>query len=252
MASAATLFAQGFGGPSVMGAPKLTAGDRAGPELGFRFFADANGIYSNQIMPVATDQNGENIQSGGVFGWGVHGGDYGTKRFRHAQIGVNYLGGYRKYSGSYHGLSGPEQMLQFDTAMELSRRWTWNTSTQGGIFTRPFGALAAFGGYGLATVNNISPGTEIFDNRTYYAAQEQNATYQKSARTSFVFGGNAFTTRRKGGVLVGVDGYGAQGAIIHQLNRRTSIGVMYDYLRYQYPGQYGMATAHHLLLPYAA
>jgi len=233
-----------------MGAPKVTAGDRTGAEAGYRFFVEATGTYNNQLVPVATDQNGENIQSGAVFGGDIRVGLYGVKRFRHAEVGINYLGGYRKYTGSYDRLSGPEQTLQIDTALELSRRWTWNTSTQGGIFTRPFGAFTSYGGYGLGSLNNISPGTEIFDNRTYYAAQVQTATYQKSARTAFTFGGNAFTVRRAGSVLVGVDGYGAQGAIIHQLTRRTSIGATYDYLKYDYPGQYGNATAHQVMLTY--
>ena len=99
--ASATLFAQGFGGPSVMGAPTVTAGGRTGAETGYRFFAEATGIYNNQLVPVATDPNGENIQSGAVFGGDIRVGLYGVKRFRHAQIGINYLGGYRKYSGSY-------------------------------------------------------------------------------------------------------------------------------------------------------
>ena len=215
------------------------------------FFCRSDGVYNNQIMPVVVDQNGENIQSGALYNWDVHAGlDAISGSVTPRSESTTWVGTVST-AAPMTGSAGPEQMLQVDTAMQLSRRWTWNTGTQGGIFSRPFGAVTAYGGYGVGTLNNISPGTEIFDNRTYYAAQEQNVTYQKSARTAFVFGGNAFTTRRKGGVLVGVDGYGAQGAILHQLNRRTSIGLMYDYMKYEYPGQYGNATAHQLLLTYA-
>ena len=99
---------------------------------------------------------------------------------------------------------------------------------------------------------NISPGTEIFDNRTYFAAQLQTVTYQKSARTAFVFGGNAFTTRRKAVCSLELMVTERREASYTNSAAGASIGATYDYLKYEYPGQYGNATAHQLMLTYRA
>ncbi len=56
----------------------------------------------------------------------------------------------------------------------------------------------------------VNPGTEAFDDRTYYTSTEGTFVWRKTARLSFNFGGSYFTVNRQSFSLSNVRGYQAR------------------------------------------
>ena len=103
---------------------------------------------------------------------------------------------------------------------------------EGGTTNRAFGGFSA-----PAFVNQQNPGiptNEVFDSRVYFNQTTGGISYRKSARTQFIAEGVGFFIKRTHS-LISVQGYEAGGSVIHQLSRSHSIGVRYDFIRFEYP-----------------
>ena len=87
----------------------------------------------------------------------------------------------------------------------------------------------------------VTPGTILFDSRSYYLQGGLNMTYQQTARTSYTIGGQGFEIWRQSPDLIGMEGYSLQGLAEHKLSRYTSVGFSYQRQHYNFPKVFGQA-----------
>ncbi|HTB11518.1 MAG TPA: hypothetical protein VK752_08105 [Bryobacteraceae bacterium] len=240
---ASTALAQlggGYLGPAILSSGATGVGNRSGQVMDLRFFAGVDGVYQSSFEPVAVDSKGQLITIGGLYGVSANLGLYGTHSWKTAQLGVDYTGVFRDYlnASSYSGI---DQYLTLGYTWQESRRLTWKANLVGGILDDALGGI----GVESATVSSspivVSPSTLLFDSRSYYLQGGLNMTYQQTARTSYTIGAQGFDVWRQSPVLVGMEGYSAQGAIEHKLTRNTSVGFTYQRQHFHFPKVFGQA-----------
>jgi len=90
----------------------------------------------------------------------------------------------------------------------------------------------------------VNLGTEFFDGAVYSINGNAGATYQHNQRWSFGMSGGSFVTRRHSNALASAQGYGANGEINRVLNRRSTVGVSYQYGNFFFPKGFGRSDIH--------
>ncbi len=240
---ASTALAQlggGYLGPAVLSSGADGVGNRSGQQLDLRFFAGINGVYDSNVQPVALDSKGQLLTINGLYGVEASLGLYGTHSWRTAQLGVDYRGTFREYANA-SSYSGIDQYLTLGYTYQQSRRIVWKARLMGGILDD---ALSGIGFEPVVTSSNpsvLSPGSLLFDSRSYYLQGGLDMTWQRTARTSFTFGGQGFDVWRQSAFLVGMEGYSARGSVEHKLNRTTSVGFLYQRQHFNFPKVFGQA-----------
>src|SRR5262249_22106974 len=108
-------------GPAIATGGAGQIGTRGGQETSLRFYAGVTGFYDTGIQPVSVDSKGNLVQEGGQFGEEANVGLYGTHLWKHSQLGVDYRGTFRDYSGnSYY--DGIDQELTLGYTVQTSQR----------------------------------------------------------------------------------------------------------------------------------
>ena len=85
----------------------------------------------------------------------------------------------------------------------------------------------------------VTPNTQLFDSRVFYASSAVDLQIAKSPRLSFDFGGSGFLTRQSSDQLYGLVGSQARVDVTYRLTRRTSVGAYYSYTNYIFTDQFG-------------
>jgi hypothetical protein len=88
-------------------------------------------------------------------------------------------------------------------------------------------------------VNN--PTAALFDNRFYYLQSTADVNFIQSARTIYTFGGDGFWVRRHAAGLAGTNGYNLRGSIQHRLNKRQTLGAIYQHMHLDFPPAFGQS-----------
>lgn len=222
-------------GPEVLSRGAGSIGQRTGKDADLRFYGNASGIYDTGLRPVSVDSNGKLVDSGGLFGIEAGFGAYGKHSFRHSQLGLDYSGSYRAYQ-EHQYYNGINQQLNLGYTWQKTRRVLFNFQGNAGTSayadSMTLGVPAADG----AVVDSTSL---LFDNRTNYFGTNLSMTYIASQRTSYTVGGNFNRIFRQSDALVGLLGYGAQGSVEHRFSPRTSVGLSYQRMHFEFPGSFG-------------
>ncbi len=242
-ALAATAVAQSGGesylGPGILSRGAGGIGQRGGHEVDLRFFATVSADYDSGIQPFSLDSNGKLTQPGPLYGVEGDIGVYGVHNWRHATLGVDYLGNYRHYSGnSYY--DGSDQSLALGYSVRTSKRFAIDMRQTAGTTSR------GFGGFSSSVPGDLvnQPTSLLFDNRMYYLQSTMAFNFIQSARTTYTAGGDGFLVRRQSKALIGLNGYSLFGTVQHRQTKRTTIGAGYTYSHYDYPGAFGEADVH--------
>ena len=224
-------------GPGVSTGGASQIGMRSGQPVDLRFYADVSGVYDTGLQPVSVDSKGNLVQVNGLYGEELTFGAYGSHQWQHSQLGVDYRGAFRNYSGnSYY--DGIDQQLALGYTLQKSRRLYFGFSGVGGTLSRTIGALTGY--YYLPVQSMVDqPSSSLFDNRIYFADGEADMTYLLSARTSFTVSGQGFIARRQSDSLSGVIGYIARGSLQRRMSRATTLGVIYDHMHFGYTQAFG-------------
>jgi hypothetical protein len=240
LALAGPLFAQ-YGGPAILARGQSPAAMSA-TQIDFRPFVSATGTYTAGLNGVSVDANGAPVDDsayGVTIGFGVS----GFHSWKHTRLGLNYSGGFSKYSKSfYDGLSS--QSLQLSITHQLSRH-----------AVLALGASAVYYGSNRSSPNlpqtievgsstTYTPTNDFFDNRTVSLSTQASVVIQKSTRLSYALGGDAFLTRRWSSALYGTKGIGAHGDIQYRSGKRTTVGVLYSYMHYAFTEISGATDSH--------
>lgn len=222
-------------GPGVLSRGAGDIGTRAGQDVDLRLFGSATAIYDNGILPYSVDGDGKLVTVGGVYGMEVSLGAYGVHNFHHGKLGLDYKGVYRHYSQQTF-YDGTDQMLALGYTYQKSARLFFDTRQMAGTLSQGT-SLAGV----LPTISDsvVTPASLLFDNRMNYLQSTLDVNYLLSPRTILTVGGDGYGVWRKATGLIGMQGYTLRGTIQRRLTQRTTLGVNYQHIHYDYPKAFG-------------
>jgi len=230
----------GYDGPALLGRGGFGVGAQGGRGIPITASMGVAGSYDTNILGFSVDENGNFAPSNS---FGVEGtvNVAGQKRFRRSYVGLNYLAGYSHYNRVTF-FNGSNQFLSVSGATQLNAKWAITAEAGAGISNRFLGSYGFTGASELEFIN--LPASELFDSRIVFGGAAMNATYFKSSRQSFRFGGNASTARRKARSLADMRSYGANADWVYRLSRRTSVGLQYTFTHFDFEKIFGETDMH--------
>ena len=237
-ASCGVLAAQEYEGPTVLsrsGGGVRPYGARVGEEAKLRIFASAEAIYDYGFLPVATNSGGLINKVGGQPGYEGKLGIYGTKRWRRSSLGLDYTGSYRGYTQNTY-FNGADNFLGLEYGNQLGRGSLLTGTVTAGTSNRIFSFAGNLVG---SPLGNILPTTDIFDARTYFLNGGMGLSHQFTSRLGIEVRADGYRVERHSAALVSVEGYSPKGSIAYRLNRRTTVGGIYNFFHYDYPKSFG-------------
>jgi hypothetical protein len=224
-------------GPGVISPGAGTIGQRSGEQVDLRFYGDVMGVFDNGITPYAVNSLGQVATVNGLYGEQVDLGLYGQHSWRQALLGIDFHGDYYHYDND-SAYDGNGEFLNIGYTYQKSRRLTFNFHGVGGNTSIGIGSPGYYDTSAPTTVVG-QQSSILFDNRVYYVQAGADVTYMLTARTSFTVGADGFTTRYQAEGLIGLDGYQARGSIQHRLSRTKTIGLIYQYMYYDFVRSFG-------------
>lgn len=230
-----------YAGPAVLSRGDAPTG-MASPQLSFRPFLEVAGVYNTGLAGVGLTPEGElaNTSAAGVeLSWGIS----GSHSWRHTQVGLDYRGDLRHYNKSSY-FDGTDQSMMLGIKHQFTRHVSLNLRETAGLFNRDPGLLSLSQAIPFDASQSYVPITDFFDNRTIYVTSQADLTYQRSARMSFNFGGDAFLNRRRSTALAGVKGAAARADMQYRLTRRTTVGLNYLYTHFSFNHIFGATDIH--------
>ena len=236
--STVCLFAQDYGGPSVLSRGGAAAGTRGGAPINFVYYGGISGIYTNSSLPL---NEGTGLQKASFFGGSLELGLTGSHLWRRSMMGIDYRGSLRY--DSYQGVSnGSEHAL----SMYFTTRPT--RATQVMISETATTSSFAFGGYTAAAAATSEfvgvPLNDLFDSRVYSTQTSGAFAYRQSRFLTYQLFGGFFSIYRSNRSLVGVNGSEAGASIRYMPSRRISVNTSYNYTYFSFPRAYGNSAAH--------
>jgi hypothetical protein len=243
----AALFAQEYGGPSVLSRGLAPSVKDTSANVAFRPYLGINGICDTGLTPVSISTSGKvpNASECGVEG---SVGVYGVQRWRHTQLGLNYSANYRHYAHNTY-YDGTDQTLVLALTHQMSRRSRLTLREAAGLYPRNYLALSSVDILNPTAL--YAPNTELFDNRVMFLDTGADYTYQSSARLSFSFGGDASIIRRRSSSLFGVTTSSAHVDTVYRTTRNSSIGVVYRFVHYEFNKAFGASDIHSVGILYS-
>ena len=241
------LFAQ-YSGPAILSRGEAPAAMSA-PNIRFQPFVELSGMYDSGLANVGITDQGQLADSSAV-GIGLTWGLSGTHSWRRDKVGVSYRGGLTHY-GKHTGYDSIDQSLLLSWNHQFSPHMSLDFHESAAIVSRDFGLLNLPSTVSFDPSTSFIPTTDFFDNRTYYLNTHASFVYQRTARLSFNLGGDKIEIRRRSNALEGVRGYTATGDVQYRLNRRSTIGANYTYLKFGYTRVSGGTDVHGVAATYA-
>ena len=241
------LVAQEYEGPTVLsrsGGGINAYGARVGEDVKMRVFASAQAIYDYGFLPISTNNRGNINQLGGQLGYEGRIGIYGTKRWRRTSLGLDYTGSYRGYTKNTY-YNGADNFLGLEYGNQIDRKTLITGTLTAGTSNRVFSFASNLIG---SPLGNILPTTDIFDARIYFLSGGMGMSHQLTSRLGFEIRADAFRVERHSNSLVSVDGYSPKASISYRLNRRNTVGGIYNFIHYDYPRSFGETNVHVAML----
>ena len=243
VASCGILAAQEYEGPTVLsrsGGGLRPYGQRVGEESKMRVFVSAEVLYDYGFLPIATSTGGVPAKFGGQFGYQGRIGVYGTKRWRRTSLGLDYTGSYRGYVKNTY-FNGADNFLGMEFGDQLDRKTLLTGSLTAGTSNRVFGFSSGLIG---SPLGNLLPTTDIFDARTYFLNGGMGVSHQLTSRIGFELRAEGFRVERHSASLISVQGYSPKASMSYRLNRRQTVGGLYNFYHYEYPKAFGESNVH--------
>lgn len=238
--AAGSIFGQ-YTGPAILSRGEAPASVSA-PTVRFRPYLSIGESYDTGLAGVAVRDNGQLADTaafGTRFGWGLS----GSHNWRHTGLGLSYTGSFTEYQHQASS-AGVNQSLLLNFTHDISRHIKFTASEAAGLFTRDYTGAALAETVQFDPSQSNIPVTDYFDNRTIYLNTRANLSLQKTARLSFDFGGNTYTTIRHSTALANAATYGAYGDTQYRLTSRITVGGLYQFNTYRYSRVGGSTDVH--------
>jgi hypothetical protein len=238
----------GMGGMGGMGGGLGRGGDRAGHRGGravdFTFYGALLGNYATGIAPTSSGSDGS-FRNSDLYGGAVEGGLSGAKSWGRSTFGVDWRGDYRRTSsntGIFGNINGSDQAVALYYGAQPSRRLLYQVSVTGVTTNRAVGGFVA-PSFDRPELTGL-PLNDIVNNRVYAATGTAGVGYMLSRRDQIAFWGGGYLARRASRSLVGTNGTMAGATYTHMVDRSTSIGGGYFYMKYRFPSVFGGTDLH--------
>ncbi len=230
----------GFGGPSIQGRGGK-GNKRQSDGLRIRPYVGVQAIYDSGLTSINPGVVG-GITTRGGGGVEIGGGIYGTKEWKRNQLQLSYAGDYRHYNtlGAFNGV---EQTLGLTFVTVLTKRLSFDGTVSAGTTNRSFGGITAFNTNDSLNQPGL-PINSLFDVRTNYGTATGALTYSLSSRTSVSFSGGGYVVKRQNNALVSIQGIQARGDVARRINKKTSIGIDYSFMTFQFSRSFGDSYIH--------
>ena len=233
-----------YSGPAVLSRGQLPNAGTPAP-VTLRPYVGINGIYDNGIVPVSTNVNGQ-VPFTDEEGVELNLGLYGYHNWKHTTLAIDYRGNFRHYwPNSYY--DGSDQFLSLILTHKPTRHTQITLRNQAGTYSQNYFLPS------ILPENNFlqTPANDIYDNRVVFLSTSGDLLYQKSARLSFDLGGEGDMVRRQSTALYGVTSYSARGDMEYRWTRRTTVGLDYHYLHFDFTRAFGNTNIHSIGLNYS-
>ncbi len=230
----------GFGGPSIQGRGGK-GNKRQSDGLRIRPYVGVQAIYDSGLTSINPGVAG-GIITNGASGFEINGGVYGTKEWKRNQLQLSYSGDYRHYN-NLQAFNGTDQSLGLTYSTVLTKRVSFEGTVSAGTTNRAFGGISTFNSIDGLNQPGL-PVNSLFDSRTNYGSANGAITYSLSSRTSVSFSGGAYVLKRQSAALVGVSGIQARGDLSRRINKKTSIGIDYNFMTFQFSRAFGDTYVH--------
>jgi hypothetical protein len=247
MASVGSASAQ-YAGPAL-----LTRGQApsamAATQIDFRPFLALDAGYDSGLNGISVDPNGNpNVVSS--YALSVSAGVSGLHSWKHTLLGLDYRANFNHY-GNHPFFDGTNQTLMLGVSHMLSRHTLLSIRQSAGLSSQNYGTPILIQTVPFDPATTFQPTNDFFDNRTIFFSTQADLRIQRSTRLSFDIGGDAYLTRYRSSALYGTKGVGARGDIMYRLTRRSTIGVAYNYLHFNFRGVLSSTDVHTLMASYA-
>lgn len=234
----------GYGGPGVA-SRGAQAGNRGTEPVSIRPYANVMGFVDNGMLGVGLTETGELVNPGAMYGVEAGIGAYGSKSWRRSQVGLDYQGNYRHYTKNTF-FNGSDHILGLNYTTQATRRVSYQLGVFAGVTSRTVGGNFINGLLAPQFLGTTQ--FDVFDNRAYFLNATGQTTIQVGARNYVSLSGSGFAVRRRSSALVGLNGQLASGSFGRQVNRKTTLGVQYQYFHVDYPRVFGEADSMMLAL----
>jgi hypothetical protein len=235
-----SLFAQGYGGPSLLSRGGNRPGHRGRAPVSLNVYGAVRGTIETGLIAPRVDASG-NVIPQDIKGVQAELGAYGSKSWRRSSLGLDYRGDYRKNT-NFKTYNGTNQALSLDYNFEPTNRLTTFARIAGGMTNRAFGGFSA---PASITQDNFGvPLNDVYDAKTYFNQTSAGVSYRKSARATVTLIGEGFIVKRTSRALISMQGYLAEANYDYRLTRVDTVGAFYNYIRFEYPRIYGGSDIH--------
>ncbi len=212
-----------YQGPGVLSPGGSDIGQRSGQQVDLRFWGGVNGVYDTNVQPFVTDAHGNLIRVPNLLGLEASFGAYGSHRWEHAVLSLNYSGTYKYYPNN-QVYDGTNQALALDYAVQYSSRLAFDLRLSGATLQQATGSVAD-----TATANGSVPSTQLFDSRASYVDVTGSMTYIQSPRMSYTVGGGGDANYFDANGLTSSNGYHVNASANYRTSLTTSVGAIYTY-----------------------
>lgn len=223
-----------FGGPSILSRGGARPGQRGNTPMDFTIVGGISAVAT-------TDPTGTNGGPDVAYGGSVNLSVIGSHSWAKSYFGVDYAGAYRHYNNFSIG-NGIEQSLALEFDKRLSRRFVLNVRESASISKLALGGLSS---YGFFTNDLIGvPVNNLFDAYAYSTQTSASIEWERSARSSLSFYGDAFQVHRTAAYLIGVRGYRAGANASYRISRFNDITLGYSFIHFSFPRAFGTSDMH--------
>jgi hypothetical protein len=220
------------------------------PSIKFRPYVEFSAVYDTGLAGVFAGSNGGLANSssyGAAVSWGVS----GFHLWQHTKLGMDYHGSLSHFAQqTYYDSMNHSILIGF--SHQVVRHFSFSLQQSAGMFSRVFAQAGLDQSVPFDPSGSYIPTTDFFDNRTYYASTQADATFQQTARLSYTFGGTFFLNVRRSAALFGSVGSGAHGDIQYRVRRRSTIGAGYTYQHLGFQRAIGSTDLHGAFLSYSS
>ncbi len=242
-----------YGGPAILTRGGTSSLSHNSELARIRPFLAVTGAYDTGLGAAKVDPEGRLNYSDT---YGVMGtfGLTGFHEWKTSVLDLDYHGSVTRYTGNslYNSF---DNSLMLSYQRQLSPHVSVQLSEAGARYTRAFGlSIGQMLGTGFLNYDPAVSGlvaNDLFDSPTWASISSGILTYQRTARTSFSFGGTGYIVRRSSTALIGSDGYTATGDWAYRLSRFQTVGVSYDFGHFGFQNMYGQSDMHGVFLNYS-
>ena len=227
-----------YQGPGVASPGVGNVGTASGQPVDLRFWAGVTGIYDTNIQPLVTDAKGNLIHVPNLYGTSTNVGAYGSRRWQHVQLALNYVGDYRYYPNN-QTYGGTDQALTLGVTAQYSSRLVFDARVSGFTLSQTTGAVA-----NASSAQGQTNGAPLFDSRNSAVSVSGSASFVQSPRTSYTIGAGASDYIYQSSGLSSYSGYNVSASAMHRVSLSNTLGGVYTYSYGTTSGGSFNSTAH--------